>query len=307
MTRLTLLKILRGHHNVVETVALSSDGKRALTGSHDGTVRCWDLLTGKTLRRYNNHGSVKAPVKDVFFTKDGRRAVISEWGETRIRKFEDAVLILSLDNGDELQRFPTGGSVLSTHLSSDNRYLLTSAASQVILWEVESGKSILQLSHYSNAVVRFHPDGASFFVGSNQKITRFKVSDVERIIAEYRDFNVSHLGGMAISSDGHLLIASDSCIKIWEVETGKEYHHLYPSRKLLHIRDIAISPHNKIFGSVGDDCFLRLWSLESGVEITAETANEGLTTSIVFSDDGKTILTGNWGHSMCLWDVNDSP
>jgi WD40 repeat protein len=36
-------------------VALSADGKRALSGSDDGTVKLWDVDSGKELKTFHGH------------------------------------------------------------------------------------------------------------------------------------------------------------------------------------------------------------------------------------------------------------
>jgi len=38
---------LRGHTNWVSRLALSSDGKRLVSGSYDQTIKVWDLQAGK--------------------------------------------------------------------------------------------------------------------------------------------------------------------------------------------------------------------------------------------------------------------
>jgi len=44
---------LRGHTDVVLSVAISRDGKRIVSGSVDGLVRIWDAATGAEV---SSHG-----------------------------------------------------------------------------------------------------------------------------------------------------------------------------------------------------------------------------------------------------------
>ena len=44
------LRTLEGHSARVNTVAVTPDGRRAISASGDRTLRVWDLETGKTVR-----------------------------------------------------------------------------------------------------------------------------------------------------------------------------------------------------------------------------------------------------------------
>ena len=56
----------------VAAVAISADGRRAVSGGHDGTVRVWDLDTGQQQAKLSGHDG---PVAAVAISADGRRAV----------------------------------------------------------------------------------------------------------------------------------------------------------------------------------------------------------------------------------------
>ena len=53
-------------------VVLSSDGQYALSGSWDKCLRLWDLNTGKTTRRFEDHSK---DVLSVAFSADNRQIV----------------------------------------------------------------------------------------------------------------------------------------------------------------------------------------------------------------------------------------
>jgi WD40 repeat protein len=42
-------RVLEGHTDSVNAVALTADGKRAVSGSDDNTLRVWDLKSGNCL------------------------------------------------------------------------------------------------------------------------------------------------------------------------------------------------------------------------------------------------------------------
>jgi WD40 repeat protein len=64
-----------GEGHLLMATAFSADGRRALTGHHNGDVRLWDLTTKKKLAQFSKH---KYPVSSVAFTPDGRFALSGE-------------------------------------------------------------------------------------------------------------------------------------------------------------------------------------------------------------------------------------
>ena len=67
-----VLRTLEGHSSPVHGVAVTPDGKRAVSASHDGILKVWDVDTGYELRTLEGHSS---PVHGVAVTPDGKRAV----------------------------------------------------------------------------------------------------------------------------------------------------------------------------------------------------------------------------------------
>jgi guanine nucleotide-binding protein subunit beta-2-like 1 protein len=65
-------RALRGHNGFVSDVVISSDGQFALSGSWDGTLRLWEIATGKCTRRFVGHTK---DVLSVAFSSDNRQIV----------------------------------------------------------------------------------------------------------------------------------------------------------------------------------------------------------------------------------------
>jgi len=65
-------RALRGHGHFVSDVIISSDGQFALSSSWDGTLRLWEIKTGKTTRRFVGHSK---DVLSVSFSPDNRQIV----------------------------------------------------------------------------------------------------------------------------------------------------------------------------------------------------------------------------------------
>ena len=78
-------------------MAVTPDGRRAVSGSYDRTLRLWDLESGQPVRTLQGHTDCVA----VAVTRDGRRAV-SAWRDRTLRLWD-------LESGKEIATF-TGES-----------------------------------------------------------------------------------------------------------------------------------------------------------------------------------------------------
>ncbi len=67
-TNFSLIHILKGHKNVVTSVAFSPDGRLLASGSYDNTVKIWRVSDGELLRTLERHTSI---VNYVVFSPNG--------------------------------------------------------------------------------------------------------------------------------------------------------------------------------------------------------------------------------------------
>ncbi|MEW6494629.1 MAG: hypothetical protein AB1589_19230, partial [Cyanobacteriota bacterium] len=67
-----LVRTLNGHSSSVNAVAVTGDGKRAISGSDDSTLKVWNLETGEELFTLNGHSDW---VNAVAVTGDGKQAI----------------------------------------------------------------------------------------------------------------------------------------------------------------------------------------------------------------------------------------
>ena len=74
-----LIKTFEGHTDSVLSVVFSPDGKLALSGSSDNTLKLWDINTGKLLKTFEGHIFW---VKSVAFAPDGKFALSGSWDNT---------------------------------------------------------------------------------------------------------------------------------------------------------------------------------------------------------------------------------
>jgi WD40 repeat protein len=65
-----VLQKLRGSSGVINTLSFSPDGRRLLSGNHNGTFNLWGVHTGTPLQAWQAHTS---GVRLLAFSPDGQR------------------------------------------------------------------------------------------------------------------------------------------------------------------------------------------------------------------------------------------
>jgi WD40 repeat protein len=78
------LRTFTGHTSLVNSVAFSRDGARALSGSYDETLKLWDVASGRELRTFSGH---TGGVYSVAFSPDGART-LSGSGDSTLKLWD---------------------------------------------------------------------------------------------------------------------------------------------------------------------------------------------------------------------------
>lgn len=135
--------LLNGHLFAVCDVAITPDGKRAISAGYDRTLRLWDLENGACLRVLSEQRSA---VMSVAMSADGQLGVSGSW--------DGSIWVWDLETGACLW-------TLSGHQSWVNRIALTPTGRNAIsasndgtlmVWDVRSGKCIRVLYGHTGAV-----------------------------------------------------------------------------------------------------------------------------------------------------------
>ena len=124
-------------------MAVTSDGRRAVSASGDKTLRIWDLESGESLRTLEGHtGSVNA----VAVTSDGRRAVSASYDKT--------LRIWDLESGESLRTLEGHTDwVNAVAVTSDGRRALSASKDKTLrIWDLESGESLRTLEGHTDWV-----------------------------------------------------------------------------------------------------------------------------------------------------------
>ena len=151
-------RTLLGHTQEVQSVAFSPDGQTLASGSTDGTVKLWNVNTGKAFRTLSDHTDA---VWSVAIAPDGKTLASGSWDRT--------VKLWNLETG-KIQRTLRGHSkqVHSIAFSPDGRTIASGDLGGTIkLWSARHGCQKGTLKGHSDSVeISFPEDGKTMITGS---------------------------------------------------------------------------------------------------------------------------------------------
>jgi WD40 repeat protein/uncharacterized caspase-like protein len=281
---------------MVVSVALSPDGKTALTGSLDTSVRLWDLETGRELKRFVGH--TKAVAK-VAFMPDGKSIVSGATAE------DSTVRVWDIATGKELRRFGKKNSRLtSLAVSPDGGSILTgNSDTSVRLWDAATGREVRDFKGHESGVnsVAFSPDGRKAVSGGDDPAIR--VWDVAGG-TEIRQISSGSVNSVAFSPDGRTVLAGgDSKLAtLWNVETGARVREPFKGHGET-IGSVAFSSDGSRILTASFDASARLWDAATGEELVRFEGTSSAVLSSALSADGRYLVTGTTGSNAQLWDL----
>jgi WD40 repeat protein len=194
------LNCFRGHAGSVFSVAFSPDGKQLLSGSHDRTIRLWDVQSGKELRRFESHRDL---VYGVAFSPDGRR-ILSGSADNTVR-------LCDVKTGNELRCFKSHTSIVyAVAFRPDGKRVASAGHDKTVrLWDVETGKELHRFEghpYYAFNGVTFSPDGKRVVAGSSDATVRLWDVESGEELRCFRGHGAA-VHAVAFSADGKWILS----------------------------------------------------------------------------------------------------
>jgi RNA polymerase sigma factor (sigma-70 family) len=311
---------------------VSADGKSLWTYGHGDAVRSWDLASGEERSRL----ALPAGVMAVALAADGRLA--SAAGKTvtlrdaagkEVRKVEAAALAVQT-----LSLSPDGTTLATRDVINP----------QVRLWDAATGKPRAALGQAPDAPrgggivvaetagvippdIVFSPDGRFLAgAGARRQLCLWDVAAAAPVW-EVEPATGQAIVRFAFSADGRSLAAmnGDGTITLYETATGDRRARLgQPDSKaggagltvsvagmsisLADRRDapvcLAFAPDGRHLAAARDTPEIRLWDLAALREVGRLKGHQGGICSLLFTPDGKRLISGSTDTTALTWDVS---
>ena len=236
---------------------------------------------------------VVSPISSLKFSPDGKLLAVGAYKEVRLIDPVTNKLLYTLPGHADYVRsiaFSPDGKMLAAGGGPPQR------GGEIKIWDLQSHQLLKTLIGHKDCIysIAWSPDGKLIASGSYDKMVKLWDVASGKEAKNLQD-HIDAVFAVAFSPDGkHLASASqDRTVKIWDVASG---HRLYtlsdPSDGLT---SIEYSPSGDRIAAAGYDKTIYVWRLgdSSASLIQSLIADEGSILALVWTPDGKTIVTSS--------------
>ena len=281
----------------VNGAILLENGRKVLCWCNDGTLRLWDIESGKELRRLVGH---EDRVLGALLFPDGKKAL--SWSHDRTLRLWD------IETGKEIRRFEghedeVNGAFLfpggKKALSWSNDWTLR-------LWDIRTGEEIRRFEGHKGSV-----NGALIFP-DGEKALSWSQDGTLRLWGIENGKKIRRLKGHKSSVEGALLFPDakkalswswDNTLRLWDIERGKEIRRFEGHEG--SVLRVLLFPDGTKALSWSTDKTLRLWDIENGMEIRRFEGHEYWFSGVLVFPDGKKALSWSDDKTLRLWDIEN--
>lgn len=269
------------------SLAVTPDGRLAISAHLDSALKVWDPATGRKLRTLTGH---EAPVLAVALAPDGLHAASGSQDRT--------VRVWNLKTG-RVRHTLTGheGTPFTVRITPDGQRVVSRADDGLVrVWDLASGRALHAMGK---------PKYPSFFTFAlEEDWMEFELPDLYYGISEY---------ALAVTPDSQRAIAafsggflsdgtlSGDVVKVWDLETGRELHSLGGHTGAVFCVDVA--PDGRWAVSASTDHTARVWNLETGHLAHILSGHSACVQAVAVTPDSRRVLTASEDGNVKVWEL----
>jgi len=299
MSPIALWETERG---MISNIAFSPNGKWIAVSNWDKVLKVWNVQRGVSITQIE-----LGDFRDSFvFSPNNRWLAIGnrDTGNVEFREPETGKIVSTLIGKAEKSGvfMPIAFSPDTQRLASTSRYNTNNDAEFIIVWDIESGERVACLTGHTGYIycLCFSPCGRFLASGGEEDGTVI-IWDVE-LIKTHTGYGKSDMVP-SYSSEGVLRVAAvsddDDTVTVWDLKNNEK---LYTADSEA---PVTFSNGSQLAYQYEPD-FLEVWTLgEANPRRTIQTHISFVDTSesLIFLQDGKTIVAEYRYGSVLLWDV----
>ncbi len=267
-----------GHAFGVTALAMSRDGRLILSGSQDETAKLWDVASGREVRTLTGFGMMGP--RSVQFSADGALLIVSDLLDTTVFDAATGQKLRSLTGMSMSSLVSTDGRVgIGSNRAATNRApSLIDLSTGQIIWTVP-----LEGDLDSQSPVALSGDGKTLIT---RKVGYTQPSMFSRKMPE-----------------------ATLELQVWDVATRKLRGKLpFAGDGGDDFNSTSLSPDGRLLLFENRDRSLSLYDLASAKELlkipTGANAKSGMTTSLLFSPDGRKIAHATSFGPAKIWETS---
>jgi RNA polymerase sigma factor (sigma-70 family) len=270
------------------------DAKTLVTWGSDGTVRIWEVNSGKELRRIDlGDGLVHA------LSADGRLLAYHE------RKSPKTLRLLDLASG-EVRTQDFDSEIRRVAFAGDSKRLAvglgaTNKPGKIVISDTTGEQHGVLAGHDSSVfALAFGEDGKTLVSGGYDHTLR--LWDIETKKELHKSVLASPIYQVALAQGGKslILLGAENRLRPWDIATWKE--HIGTPGMSQPIYTLAWSPDGRQVVCASSNS-VWLWDAESGKLVHKLDGPTHGITQAAFAADGKTVLTGDGDGLIRIWDM----
>jgi WD40 repeat protein len=292
-----LLYTLEGHSAAAAAVAITADGKRAVSASWDKTVKVWDLDTGRELRSLEGHAD---GVEGVAITGEGRLVVsASSDGTLKVWDPDTGRVVRTLKGHS--------GAVRGVGVTADGRRAVSASNDRTLkVWDLKTGRVLHSLEGHADGVedVAITPDGKRAVSASRDKTVMVWNPETGRALRTLTG-HTDMVRRVAITRDGQRAVSAsqDRTLRVWDLETGRTLQILRGHTGSVLGVALPMDASRAISASV--DNTLKVWDLGSGLLVRTLEGNSTSVFNVAVTADGRRVVSASLDYTLKVWDLEN--